>query len=289
MGIAVARAVAQPPSIQCRICGRPTAGGAKLCGQCVAAVKRARQVRTITSQFLPPTGQGVIAPPQPSRSRSAARRRSAYWSWLPTKPGGWGVVAAFTLFGAAVGVTAYFAVQEIAESTVVVTMPSGVPDLGIRASVAPAVDSAVTAGSSSISEGNDVPPAASAAVIIDAPPPALPPQKSTFRRPSTENRIGKGGPAPAGARAAGETEATGAQGVAANTGPPVPTVARAPIAQAPPMSDRWDTMNAALASCSGDNLLAGVVCTERVRLQYCEGFWGQVPQCRGATRPGNSR
>ncbi len=285
MGIAVARAVAQPPSIQCRICGRPTARGTKLCGQCVAAVKRARQVPTITSQFLPHTGQGVIAPPQPRRSRSAPRRRSAYSSWLPTKPGGWGVVVAVTLFGAAVAVTAYFAVQEIGDSTVPVTMPSAVPEPGIRARVVPAV----TSGSSSSSEVGDVPPPASAAVIVDAPPPASAPQQSSFRRPTTANHIGKGGSAPADVRAAGEGDATGGQGDAADARPPASTVARAPIAQEPPMPDRWDTMNAALASCSGDNFLAGVVCTERIRLRYCEGFWGQVPQCRAATRPGNTR
>lgn len=288
MGIAVARPVAQPPSIQCRICGRPTTRGTKLCGQCVAAVKRARQVPTITSQFLPHTGQGVIAPPQPRRSRSAPRRRPAYGSWLPTKPGGWGVVVAVALFGAAVGVTAYFAVQEIGESNFAVTMPSAAADPGVRASVAPAPENAAP-GSPSSSDVGDVVPRASTAVIVDAPPPASPPQKSSFRRPATENRISKSGPAPADARPAGEAEATGRQGEAADTGPPASTVARAPIAQEPPMPDRWDSMNAALASCAGENFLAGVVCTERVRLQYCEGFWGQVPQCRGATRPGNSR
>ena len=193
------------------------------------------------------------------------------------------MAVAVTLFGAAVGVTAYFAVQEIAESTVVVTMPWGVPDPGIRASVVPAVDSAVTAGSSSIGEGND-PPAASAAAIIDAPPPLLPPQKSSFRRPTNENRIGKGRPASADARAAGEAEATGGRAMRPTPDFP-PTVARAPIAQEPPIPDRWDTMNAALASCSGDKFLAGVVCTERVRLQYCEGFWGRSA-VQGRNAPG---
>lgn len=289
MGIAAARAIAQPPSIQCRICGRPTARGAKLCGQCVAAVKRARQVPTISSQFLPPTGQGVIAPPQPRRSRSAARLRAAGWSGLPTKPGSWGVVIAVTLFGAAVGVTAYFADQEIAESTASVPMPSAVADPGIRARVASTAENAATAGSSPSSEGGDVPPPAGATVIAEALPPTLPPQKSSFRRPTTENRIGKGGSAPADSRADGEREATSGQSNVADPGRPATTVARAPIAQEPPMPDRWDAMNAALTSCSRDNFLAGVVCTERVRLQYCEGFWEQVPQCRGATRPGNSR
>jgi hypothetical protein len=47
-------------------------------------------------------------------------------------------------------------------------------------------------------------------------------------------------------------------------------------------------MNAALAACTRETFLAGVMCTERVRYQYCEGFWGQVAQCRAAT-PGSGR
>ena len=28
-----------------------------------------------------------------------------------------------------------------------------------------------------------------------------------------------------------------------------------------------------------ETFFAGVICEQRVRLRYCEGFWGDVPQC----------
>jgi hypothetical protein len=69
-------------------------------------------------------------------------------------------------------------------------------------------------------------------------------------------------------------------------GPP-PTLASNAIAPVPTVRERWAGMNAALAACSQENFIAGVLCTERVRLEYCDGFWGQVPQCRAGTRPGS--
>jgi hypothetical protein len=57
----------------------------------------------------------------------------------------------------------------------------------------------------------------------------------------------------------------------------------------PPVPDRWETMSAAIATCARENFFSGIVCAERVRFQYCEGFWGQVPQCQAGTRPGTPR
>src|SRR5262252_7640184 len=113
MPMAASRVGTQPPVVKCRICGRPSLQGAKLCDQCVAAVKRARHVNTLTSEFLPQAG------PRRSASlravRVPTRAPSTRWSWIPTKPAGWGVLGAFAVFGAAVVGTAFLAVQEISE------------------------------------------------------------------------------------------------------------------------------------------------------------------------------
>jgi hypothetical protein len=290
MGMAVARIAAGPPSVKCRICGRATARTSKLCDQCVAAVKRARQVPTIASQFLPQPVPDIESQARASRSRSALRRRSSRWSWLPTKPGAWGVVVAVMVFGAAVGVTGYLAVQEIAEKAVLIAIPLAAPDSsGSRASVAPADESAETSGPTSSFDAIVAPTSDVAPIIAEPAQQTVPPQKSVLRRPTTENRIGKGGAAPADRRAPDRIGESDQATDTAESATPAQTVARAPIPQEAPAADRWETMNGALANCSRENFLAGVVCTERVRLQYCEGFWGQVPQCKGATRPGNPR
>jgi hypothetical protein len=55
--------------------------------------------------------------------------------------------------------------------------------------------------------------------------------------------------------------------------------ASAPLAAAAP--DPWQAMHDAIAGCSREGGLAGVLCELRVRAASCEGHWGQVPQCPG--------
>lgn len=64
--------------------------------------------------------------------------------------------------------------------------------------------------------------------------------------------------------------------------PSAPTVAATP--PAPPASatgpaDRWAEMGQDLARCSRDSLIPRIACEQRVRARYCDGFWGNVPEC----------
>lgn len=38
-------------------------------------------------------------------------------------------------------------------------------------------------------------------------------------------------------------------------------------------------MAEAMARCARENIINRVVCEQRVGIQYCEGYWGKVPQC----------
>jgi ribosomal protein L40E len=42
--------------------------------------------------------------------------------------------------------------------------------------------------------------------------------------------------------------------------------------------DPWQAMHVSLARCDGD-LLARIVCDQRVRRRFCEGHWGEAPEC----------
>ena len=53
-----------------------------------------------------------------------------------------------------------------------------------------------------------------------------------------------------------------------------------PAPQPAPRIDPWQQMSEAIGRCPA-GFLDRVVCEQRVRLQYCEGQWGQVPQCPG--------
>ncbi|MEO5699904.1 MAG: hypothetical protein ABIS17_04185 [Casimicrobiaceae bacterium] len=43
-------------------------------------------------------------------------------------------------------------------------------------------------------------------------------------------------------------------------------------------SDPWQAMHVSLARCGGD-LIARIVCDQRVRRHFCEGHWGEAPEC----------
>jgi len=48
-------------------------------------------------------------------------------------------------------------------------------------------------------------------------------------------------------------------------------------------------LTAAMSRCERENVLVGVVCKERARLQYCEGHWGDAPQCPSSGPSNNTR
>jgi hypothetical protein len=60
--------------------------------------------------------------------------------------------------------------------------------------------------------------------------------------------------------------------VAAPVGAPVAKTREAP------RPDPWQAMHVSLARCGGD-LIARIVCDQRVRRRFCEGHWGEAPEC----------
>jgi hypothetical protein len=46
-----------------------------------------------------------------------------------------------------------------------------------------------------------------------------------------------------------------------------------------PAPDRWQVMSDQIARCGREGFFAGVICEQRVRIKYCEGYWGSAPQC----------
>jgi hypothetical protein len=67
--------------------------------------------------------------------------------------------------------------------------------------------------------------------------------------------------------------------------PPAPAPAPAPAAKAPARPDRWAQMDTELRTCSNANFLEKVLCEQKIRNRYCDGFWGKVPQCPAGPAP----
>ena len=113
-------------------------------------------------------------------------------------------------------------------------------------------------------------------------PARLPAITRTARNPATA-MSGAGAQAPAEKVATdprqGNSTSGSAPGHDAST-----HLARAPVTQTAMTADDGLALAAALEKCGDEKFLAGVVCEQKVRLRYCDGKWGQVPQCTAVSK-----
>jgi hypothetical protein len=68
--------------------------------------------------------------------------------------------------------------------------------------------------------------------------------------------------------------------------PPAKAPAKAVAAVATPapvQTDRWQMYADAMGRCAREDFFKRLGCELRTRNQYCQGYWGQVPQCPEAT------
>ena len=77
---------------------------------------------------------------------------------------------------------------------------------------------------------------------------------------------------------------------------PAPAAETPKVVQAPPpvhraaapaatthAIDRWQRLDNELSRCTREDFITRVICGQRVRFRYCDGYWGKVPQCPGNT------
>lgn len=123
----------------------------------------------------------------------------------------------------------------------------------------------------------EVPPSATGGTAAETPSSSsiqitpLPPPHHNARAARTEPRAAerpKAAAAPATSTAPAE--------------PRAPAVAAAPAAAPAPVADRWSRMERELSQCTREDFVARVVCGQRVRFRYCDGYWGKVPACPGS-------
>ena len=65
---------------------------------------------------------------------------------------------------------------------------------------------------------------------------------------------------------------------------PIPPQVTAAPRKAPPV-DRWAQMSEELSRCTREDFIARVICDQRVRFRYCDGYWGKTAQCPGNPVP----
>ena len=271
---------AETPATRCAICARPARRGSRLCAQCKAAVKRARQVPSLHSGFLPHTGAGSDAAgfSGGGATRTMPARRATRVG-LPPIPGGWGTYATLIAFGAAVSITGYFATgrqedESNQERVSLVTRTASMADMRNESGSRAPPPASSTAAEKRV-PGEEV--SAQIEWTVPPAPPGGAAAQLPARKPLRDAASASKGPPPPTAIAARDVAAEPQPAPVAAAGTEV--VLAAPEPQAPPAPDRWQQLAAAVSRCERENVLVGLFCKERARLQYCEGHWGDAPQC----------
>jgi hypothetical protein len=262
--------------MKCVICGRTSQPGAKLCADCSSARKRAFAA-TVTQPLLDAAGHSSGRLLKPSQSVAATARRAAERARSAKPPAAVPVVAAtrridviFLVAGLVVVllIGAYVA-RQIQKSREVDAPQAAEQPVPATAGAVPSTVSVVPPGLSPKNVAETRAPDTTGAISTGAAP----------------NAATKSDPAK---RANARVRGAPVEPVAA---PPEPPPAPSPIAAAPvpapipelheaPRPDPWQLMNDALARCTtAGGLFDRILCDQRVRREYCEGRWGQVPQC----------
>jgi ribosomal protein L40E len=265
----------------CKQCDAVNHQSATNCYKCGAAL-RTLFTTTEATQALP-AAELAAASVMPGDAGVAARLTQPLFD-VEALQGGWRLIAFTTILIA--GAYAAYRIGEVTSdameaasqllpadkhnaSTSAPTVTVAAPSKPEQSEAAVAIQAPVPGTDSEAPERASVrqhPMTAPAARRASAPqrPVPVPATKRASARPVPEQQL------PAGA-----------------TAPAVQTLAAAPVA-APVVEarkaqrpDRWQEMHASLARCDG-NLIARIVCDQRVRRRYCEGHWGEGPECASA-------
>ncbi len=266
--------------MSCQICGRRSAPGAKLCVDCRAARKRAFDA-TITQPLMAMAGAGTVsrtlarlrraeASPEAKARRAARKAKAAAESAAPPvvappaagkSAGSRSLLWVLLSIGVVLAAIAGWYLPSRAPATPGTeadsfATPSAPPQAGVESPRSEPVETA--------------PPAATLPPLPTIVERELVPHAAAVGRPATPKRVAPAPKPAAQPEAPAEVEIVRA---------PPPALAP-PAPQPAPRADPWQQMSEAIGRCP-DGFLGHVVCEQRIRLQYCEGHWGQVPQCPG--------
>jgi len=267
--------------MSCQICGRRSAPGAKLCPDCRAARKRAYDA-TITQPLLAMVGAGTVSrtlsrlrrsdsSPE-AKARRAARKAKAAADAAP--PAAMSQAAAPTAGPSRSMLWALLALGVVLAAIAGWYLPTHAPeapDVSAASSLAPGAPAQPVTEPARITPSASTPPAA-----------ALPPLPAIVERELVPHSPAAGKPAAprrgnAAPKAVTPPPEAPAEVEIVRAPQPAPAT---PAPPAPMRVDPWQQMSEAIGRCPA-GFLGHVVCEQKIRLQYCEGQWGKVPQCPG--------
>lgn len=263
--------------MDCTICGKSTLPGMMLCAPCKAALKRARYV-TVQEDMRRPSiidvrrqprrahASPAVATPEPEPARTSRLR---LFSSLNSNSGRPVVIGILAL--AALGAVAYVGQQETGAharddaSAALVLVPE------VRQVIAAKVATTQPAAT-------EIVPPPVEAKSIEPTGTDVSPHAQSATRPAVTAAVKR----TILADRASFATANGDPPDAVNPPPEPEKLVAMPAPPPPPVPDRWQNMRDGLARCDSEGVFNGIICGQRVRIQYCEGYWGKVAQCPGA-------
>jgi hypothetical protein len=247
--------------MKCRLCGQPPTEPDGLCGDCSRAIARARD--------------GAVNRREPSASAVARIRRASRIALTTPIAVGDVPQRRLALWGGLVVVTLALAFVDTEDLLPASLQPVGVVKTSRRpAASQPRVPREVPLLSEPEALPNDdVADATRAAAVKGGPARESAPARGPTRGPKASGAPVAMGPGSSD-NGAGSPNADESQAAEANL-----QLARAAIPQAAPAVDDRQVLASALERCNEEKFLAGVICEQKARLKYCDGKWGQDPQC----------
>ncbi|MEO8304879.1 MAG: hypothetical protein ABI724_12235 [Betaproteobacteria bacterium] len=254
--------------MKCRVCGQPPMGPDSLCGDCARALKRAREGSAAVRNAPVPDPRRVrgvnkimlSAPILTAPLAVPPGRRLALWGALAVSA----IILAVTATrGVESGLASVTKVADRAPRPAVVQMIEPEADAN--------TDGSGPGWSSTPAKGSDL----SARVASTPASSPSPMPTRTARAPATA-MSGSGAQSSAQGSAMDADKSASTNGQGSET---AMQLARANVPASASSGDDTQALSSALERCGEEKFLAGVICEQKARLRFCEGKWGQVPQC----------
>ena len=261
--------------LKCRLCSQPQAGPEGLCRDCARALTRARQGSAALKGAAAGSArkQRVVerivltSPNDGENTRTPVRGRAVLWAVT-------GMVALVLILVATAGRSPQRAVEPKATAHAARVVPPLLEPTTENSQL-----DAALAGAEPLPALQPGTPA----VVDPLSPPKEAPKTPAMRPARVAANASASSRASTDAKSGGNlSRANGATTPTPEVEPPVQQ-ARVSVTPSTSSSDE-QSLASALEKCSNEKFLAGVICEQKARLRYCEGKWGQVPQCTAKPR-----
>jgi hypothetical protein len=307
----------------CASCGKQIAAGVRYCIHCGAEQAVPTPIAAVAAALMARAGEreaanaahaesvaGMTAHSNPRRSDDAAssRRGIVAANAEPARPvyarrPGRGSLAVALIAGCALVALAVAAAftwrleqaptatsifetvgQKVRASAATPALPTAEPSPATGTTTAATAEPSAAREAAPSSPGARVALPASGDTASGAQPPVeikpLPP------RPNASRSAHAGAAAkPPNAPALPATQAESAPAPAVAAPAPVAPKVAAAAPGASHVADRWQRLDADLSRCTREDFITRVICAQRARFRYCDGYWGKVAASPGSPQP----